>query len=162
MDWGPSSPLGWRGLRHQPTVCALELGGPTLWDVVLPAGSHCRKADEVSCLSPRRASSSWGGDLGADAESSHSILSTNCLNLSEEGEGLLLPLGLRENAVRCRSSPHSCEGLRERPGWGPSPGRVGRWESGYQGTCPLHKLPGSEMSLTCKTTRKMNRKHNLA
>ena len=41
-----------------------------------------------------------GGDLGRDAEGSHSILSTNCLNLSGEGEGLPLPWGSRENAVR--------------------------------------------------------------
>ena len=65
-----------------------------------------------------------GGDLGRDAEGSRSILSTNCLNLSGEGEGLPLPWGSREKAVRQKPaltpvrSPQGEAWVGAQPRWG--------------------------------------------
>ena len=116
-----------------------------------------------SCLSPRRASFSFRegtseGMLRAAVPSSAPTVWT----CQGRVRGCLC-LGAPGRKQWGRNQPSLLRGaLRERPGWGPSQGGVGRWESEYRGTCPVLKLPGSESSLTCKTTRKINRKHNLA
>ena len=65
-----------------------------------------------------------------DAEGSHSILSTNCLNLSEEVKGLLLPWGSRENAVRQKPALTPVRSAQGEAWVGAQPrsgGEVGEW-----------------------------------